>query len=151
MAITDMQFREDFPAFVDINQFPPAVVSFWLGVAYKVHNAFRWGDLLDTGVELFTAHNLAMDAISMKAGASGGPGAVVGPLSAGAVDKVSYSRNLAGVLDPNDGQWNLTTYGMRWRYLSKMAGTGPVQVGVPSPCELGPAMGWSGPILTPPW
>lgn len=149
MAFTIADFRAAFPAFGDPLAYPDPSVQFWADLGYKLHDAYRWGDVLDAGVELFVAHNLALEAGASGAGSGGGgtPGAVVGPVTSASVDKVSYSRDPGAAMDPKNGHWNLTTYGLRWLYLMRMAGAGPVQVGVPlGATNYQGGLGWPGVI-----
>lgn len=117
------RFRLDFPEFTD----PPYTdgsVNFWLGVAVLMLRPERWADLLDVGLELFTAHNLALE----RAAATNG-GAQMGVVSAKTVDKLSISYDASAGIIPNAGHWNLTTYGTRFLWMMNMAGMGPTQVG----------------------
>ena len=150
--MTPQQFRSTFPAFLDPVCYPEHELLFWIGLAGKLHNAERWADLLDYGVSLFIAHNMAIDFNNTKAARLGqAPGVVQGAVTSGSVDKVSYSRDVSSVMEPGAGHWNLTTFGLRYRRLVNMVGAGPVQVG---PSGLGPQIGssasaWPGVIL--PW
>lgn len=145
MAVTEADFRGAFPAFSDPLAFPPAQIQFYLDLGYNMHNPDRWGAMLDFGVQLWTAHNLSMDAASAAAG--GAPGAMRGNVTSMSADGVSWSRDFGSVVDPQAGHWNLTAYGVRWRAIMNLVGAGPVYVGAPSVLEsylAGPG-GWSGP------
>lgn len=133
MAVTVAQFRANFPAFADAAKYPDPEVQFWLDLAYQQHDPARWGEILDFAVQLYVAHNLAIDGAQGASGSGSGgvPGAVVGPVSSASVDKVSYSRDARIAYLPDAGSWNLTTWGLRWYRLMRMAGAGPVQVSVP--------------------
>ncbi|MFG1260034.1 DUF4054 domain-containing protein [Xanthobacter flavus] len=129
MTVTATSFRTDFPEFASTGAYPDAMVSFWLGLAGKLLDPTRWGDLLDFGTELFIAHNLALAARDQKAATAGGiPGSGGGLVVSKAVDKVSvsYDTALAGV--EGAGNWNLTTYGTRYIQLARMVGAGGVQL-----------------------
>jgi len=150
MQITPQQFRTTFPAFVNPSCFHDAEIKFWAALAEKLHNADRWGDLLEFGVQLFIAHNLAIDFNNTKASRLGqAPGVVQGAITSGSVDKVSYSRDTQSVMEPNAGHWNLTTFGLRYRRLVLMVGAGPVHVG---PSAMGTQVGvsasaWPGVVM----
>lgn len=147
-AVTVDQFRENFPEFSSALTYPPAELNFWFGLSDKLLSANRWGDVLDFGQQLFVAHNLSLQQAA-KGGANGAaPGQIVGPVSSASVDKVSYTRDVGSVMDPANGHWNLSTYGLRYIQLVKMFGAGPVQVGVPSPSEWQPGA-WPGPVFYP--
>lgn len=134
--LTPATFRDQFPVFSSTSTYPDTEIQFWIDLAAKLHSVERWGDLYDYGVSLFVAHNLSLEFSSTSAAAAGqAPGQVVGALSSASVDKVSYSRDASSAMDPKNGHWNLTTYGLRWVKLVRMVGAGPIQVGVPSPSE----------------
>jgi len=132
MAFTVAAFRQAFPAFANATTYPEPQVQFWADLAAKLQNSERWGDLFDTGVQLFVAHQLVLEYQSNKAGPLGQkPGQIEGAVNSASVDKVSYGRDASSVMELDAGHWNLTTYGLRYIRLLKMLGAGPVQVGVP--------------------
>lgn len=150
MSVTIASFRGAFPAFKDIQCYPDPEITFWLSLSEKLHDQNRWGDLLDFGKQLFVAHNLSLE-FNAKSAASVGnnPGEVIGPTTSGSVDKVSYGRDLGGVMDPKAGHWNLSTYGLRYLRLVRMVGAGPIYAGAPSIAELSQVPNaWPGPY---PW
>lgn len=149
MTVTAAQFRVNFPEFSDVAKYSDPEVGFWLGLSLLLLNPDRWGNALDYGLQLFVAHNLSLQFDSKMAAASGqNPGKVVGNLTSGSVDKVSYSRDTAAVMDPKHGHWNLSTYGLRYIRLVMMMGAGPVYVGAPSASELSQYTGaWPGPMV----
>lgn len=150
--LTPAAFRDQFPVFASTTTYPDTEIQFWIDLAAKLHSVERWGDLYDYGVSLFVAHNLSLEFSSTAAAAAGqAPGQVVGALSSASVDKVSYSRDSSSAMDPKNGHWNLTTYGLRWVRLMRMIGAGPLQVGVPSPQEGQMSNGfWPG-VIPPPF
>lgn len=152
MTVTVASFRVAFPEFASTATYPDGEVQFWLDLSLLLLNAERWGNLFDYGQMLFVAHNLALQFNAKKATASGGnPGNVQGPQTAGAVDKVSYSRNPGLVMDAKHGHWNLTVYGLRYLDLVNMVGAGPLHVGVPlggDQVNYYP-QAWPGPIMGP--
>src|SRR3954471_7999452 len=111
MAITDADFRAAFPVYKSTMTYPVSQVQFYLDLGYKLHNADRWGDLLDFGVMLWTAHSLALDAAAASTG--GVLGAVRGTVTSMSADGLSWSRDIASAVDPLAGHWNLSTYGLR--------------------------------------
>lgn len=143
MLITPNEFRTAMPVFMNPSCYPDGEINFWAALAEKLHNADRWGDLLPFGQQLFIAHNLALDAVNRNAVAAGqAPGQIVGAVTSGSVDKVSYSRDATAMMEDGAGHWNLTTYGLRYRRLVLMVGAGPVQVS-PNP--------FGSPIATSAW
>ena len=132
MAVTPASFRTNFPAFKDQAVYPDEEIQFWIALGTNLINLSRWGNLADYGLQLFVAHNLALSYMSQTASAGGqAPGQVSGPVTSASVDKVSYSRDPSSAMDPKNGHWNLTTYGLRYIRLVMMIGAGPVQVGAP--------------------
>lgn len=130
MTATPASFRAAFPEFSSTATYPDAQVNFWLALSGKLLNAERWDDLLDFGQQLFVAHNLTLWFNAKRAAALGqNPGAVLGTVTSGTVDGVSYTRDAASVMDPANGHWNLSSYGLRYRDLVRMIGAGPVHVG----------------------
>lgn len=121
--------RTDFPEFADTAAYPDSGVNFWLALGVKLLNVDRWADLLDTGLELFAAHNLVLERQASKAAAFGGvPGVGSGPVSGKTVDKVTINYDTAAAMEPDAGHWNLTNYGSRFIRLARMAGAGGIQL-----------------------
>lgn len=149
MTVTAASFRVNFSEFSDVAKYPTPEIDFWLGLGLLLLNADRWGTALDYGLQLFVAHNLSLQFDSKLAAASGqNPGKVVGNLTSGSVDKVSYTRDTSSAMDPKNGHWNLSTYGLRYIRLVMMIGAGPVYVGTPSAAELSQYAGaWPGPMV----
>lgn len=147
MTITNDQFRADFPEFANTVNYPESMLTFWRNLAYLLLNADRWGDVLDVGVELYMAHNAALEYQAFKQSKRGVPGTAVGMLTSKSVDKVSAGYDVSKVADEFAGSYNLTTYGMRlWRLIQQF-GAGPIQVGAGPGCPQPPgAFGtWWGP------
>ena len=137
MSVTADSFRLSFPAFQNTVLYPAPFVEFWLGQALKLHNADRWGDCLDFGVMLWTAHNIILEAqAGRQAQAGRATSGSTGVLASKSVDNVSASYDNSVAKEEGAGNWNLTTYGQRWYRLSQMAGAGPLQSGVPSASDI---------------
>ena len=149
MTATPATFKGHYPEFVCPDTYPQSQVQFWLDIAYSMLNASRWGRQLDIGVELYVAHNLALEARSQATAANGGiPGESVGVLNSKSVDKVSAGYDTGIATEQNAGHWNSTIYGTRFYRLAKMFGAGPVQVGIGVAPPLS-GLGWPGPLTTP--
>ena len=142
-------FRGNFPAFSNMTTYPDPVINFWFGLSVILFDQGRWGALFDYGSQLFVAHNLSLEFNSNKAGKLGqNPGFVIGPVTAGTVDKVSYSRDPSSAMDPKNGHWNLSIYGLRYIRLVNMVGAGPVHLGAPLGADANFYDGaWPGPYL----
>lgn len=130
MAFTYASFVEAFPEFADAGTYPPGTFTFWLGIAALRLNACRWGALLDFGAQLFVAHNMLAQARALKVAAMGGTsvGQVSGPVSAKSVDKISYAFATGAVTIEEAGDWNATTYGVRFYQLALQLGSGGMQL-----------------------
>jgi hypothetical protein len=129
VTLTINQFRADFVEFANATKYPDAQLTFWLTLGSLLINASRWGEVVNYGVELYMAHNLALAAMAQKQGARGIPGAASGMLNSKSVDKVSAGYDTASVAEEFGGNWNLTTYGQRLYRLMKQFGAGPLQIG----------------------
>lgn|SRR5487761_1936775 len=147
MTIAAADFRGQFPIFANSTKYPDSQVTFYINLAYKLLNADRWGTMLDEGAALFTAHFLSVDALSSKAGVAGVPGSAVGVVNSGSVDKVSYGRDVASVMEETAGHWGMSTYGLQYLRFARMMGMGPVHIGAGcDPSGLGFYNGaWPGP------
>jgi len=123
-------FRSHFPEFASETTYPPAVVTFWSGIAEKLVIEARWDDLYDHGVELATAHYLALAAADQKQAAAGGiPGnATQGAITSESVGGVSVSFDTGSAMDQGAGHWNATTYGRQFIRLARMIGMGGYQL-----------------------
>lgn len=130
MSVDAAKFRTDFAEFSDITQYPDSVITFWLGVGVNLLPADRWDTMLDFGLELFTAHHVVISSRE----SNGTPGAVTGPHSAEAVDKVSYSTDTQSVALTDGGFWNMTSYGIQFLQLARLIGAGGIQVGANPSC-----------------
>lgn len=145
MAVTTASFRGHFPAFNDGDRFPNPVVDYWVGIGVNLVNAARWGNLTDSGVELFVAHNLTLERRAMDEADRGGiPGISQGPINNKSVDKVSVGYDTSSAAELDAGHWNLTIYGVRFVRLARMMGAGGLQVGT-TPDELAASGPWAGP------
>ena len=131
--ITVQQFRADFPEFVSTTMYPNSGIQFWLNFAYKMINAERFGDQLDVGAELFTAHFIVLEANAALTSVNGGiPGQSGGVLASKSVDKVSVSYDTGAGTEQGAGHWNLTNYGTRFKWMINMFGAGGLQLGIGS-------------------
>lgn len=142
-------FRQQFPEFECTQTYPKAQIDFWLDVAGRFVDGSRWANSTNLGVALYTAHQIVIEAKSMKESAVGGiPGQQTGPVSSKSVDKVSIGYDTGAVTEKDAGHWNQTIYGTRFYRLAKIFGAGPLQVGIGyTPPLNGPA--WQGPLTTP--
>jgi hypothetical protein len=160
MTVTPASFRIDFPEFANTTTYPDSEILIWLAIASQLQNPCKWGasdpainnppkGLYDLGLELFVAHNIALEADALKTAAAGGtPGGTPGVLSSKAVGPVSAGYDTSAGIEPGAGHWNLTIYGLRYIKLFRLAGAGVGQIngaytGAPAAGTYGGA--WPGP------
>lgn len=131
MVISVAQFRADFSEFGDAAVYPAGDITFWLNTGYLRLPSNVWKELLDIGVELFVAHNLAIERANKKAALNGGaPGQNVGPLNSKSVSKVSAGYDTAVGAVKDAGNYNLTNFGTRFMELVDIVGAqGITQIG----------------------
>lgn len=128
MTIAYADFVTNFPEFSGA-VYTQAQVNFYLQLGYQLCSSPRWGMLQDQGVQLFTAHSIALARQRAKTAAAGGvPGVTQGVVAAKAVDKVSAGYDAQNVTLENGGDLNLTTYGLQFLRLSRMVGAGGAQL-----------------------
>jgi hypothetical protein len=122
-------FRSAFPEFGNPSLYPDSMVTAWITVATSLVNADRWMELTDLGIQLVTAHHLALSARDQNAAAVGGvPGLMTGPTASKSVDKVSTSYDTGAASLDGAGFWALTSYGTRYLSLARMMGAGGLQI-----------------------
>jgi len=118
-------FRANFPEFADEAVYTPAMIAFWSGFAIKRLNTERWGDLLDEGLQLLTAHYISLAAQNSEVGIV--PGSVGGLLSGESAGPISYSRDTHATIIEGGGDYNLTTYGTMFLGIARIVGSGGYQ------------------------
>ena len=122
-------FRQQFPEFRDSSIWPDESLEIWLQVANASLDTARWRNYYRMGVALFVAHMLALGKMSeLQAQRGGVPGMNMGLVSSKSVNGVSISYNNSLAVMEGGGHWNLTSYGLRFLYFARMAGSGPVQI-----------------------
>lgn len=127
-TVTDPEtFRLHFPPFADTATYPDVTVQFWIDAASIMCSAQYWCQLQQIGVELLTAHFLAMQQYTMMgapAGGGGVPGIGVGLRTSKSVSKVSvgYDQGLTGM--EGWGPFNYTVFGQQWAWYAQLVGTG---------------------------
>lgn len=128
--VTPVEFRTNFNEFANAANYPDSMIQFWLGIGYKQCRARVWQDELDLGVQLFTAHNCSLEYQAITQAKIGQPpGSIVGPANSKSVDKVSVAYDTGAGTVPGWGNWNMTTFGTRFKYFVDIFGAGGVQVG----------------------
>lgn len=118
-------FRTNFPEFANTTTFPDAIFAVWSGIGAQVISQDRWGDLYDTAVYLFTAHNLVLAGGNVAEVAAGGlPGGKGGAQSQKSVGSVSVNYDTPSSMELNAGHWNQTIYGRQYIQLARLMGGG---------------------------
>lgn len=129
MTVTATSFLDHFPEFADASRFPVQSAQYWIDFAVASLDVDRWGTMIDYGVELYAAHNLALQGAAIAARNAGGiPGESPGVVSAEAVDKVSVSYDATVASIEGAADFNLTRYGVQFLRLARMFGAGGVQL-----------------------
>jgi len=124
---TPTTFRADFPEFVDTTTYSDGLINFWLGIGVLRLNPV-WGNLLNQGLELFTAHFISISAINQLSVKAGGiPGIQRGVVSSEQAE-ISVSYDTAAATLKDMGHWNLTSYGTQFQELANLVGMGPMQI-----------------------
>jgi hypothetical protein len=129
MAVTPATFRQQFPAFCDIDVYGDIPITMFISVAVSLLDADRWDTLLDYGTSLFAAHHLVLAARDDATVAAGGiGGGVQGILTAKSVDKVAASYDASSVSIEDGDFWNMTSFGIKFLRLAKQFGAGGFQI-----------------------
>lgn len=156
-AITVAQFLADVPELNTTSttdptkvQIPTSAIQYWLNIATALLNVERWGGSTSTtyylGIEMFTAHNVILEALAQRdMDMAGIPGVATGMVAGKSAADVQINYNNAAVLELDASHYNFTVYGIRFIRLARMFGAGPIQVGIG--CGPGPlnGPGWQGP------
>jgi len=141
--LTVEQFRDDFPAFADADHFPDEEIQFWINQAIAppnmspAINQCRWGQFYQLGLELWVAHNLAVqDMMIQRAGvpgSGGGPGTYSTFVGSGvpaskSVNGVSISYDNQIGMEKDAGWWGSTPWGNQFLYYLRLAGAAPIHL-----------------------
>jgi hypothetical protein len=159
--ITAAILRQAFPEFVNAVTYPDSMIDFWIGVAAVLLPVQSWGVGLavadvtvplttryDIGMLLYVSHMISQEAQAIAAAAKGAnPGTVgKGPVTSESVGGVSRAYDAGATILENGGDWNATSYGRKFLFMARLAGKGPVQIGVDYGC---PTYPWFGPPVQP--
>lgn len=122
-------FRTEFPEFSDVVAYPTPMISFWATLAEHQVRKQVWCDQWQTGVKLYTAHEITLAAQNAKAGAIGGvPGTSGGVANTKTVGSVSVGYDSTVTSEKDAGYWNLTNYGKQFIRLARLFGMGAIQL-----------------------
>lgn len=124
-------FRVIFPEFGNELTFPAALINHWLVFATAKVNAKAFGVVTETAIGLLAAHHITIGRQGEKTAEFGGNiGEMTGPKSGSTVDKVSGTYDTGAATIEGAGDYNLTTYGVRFYREARLAGAGGIQLGV---------------------
>ena len=126
MSFSVATFRVNFPEFANEVNYPDSIINFWEGIADKRLNVLKWGELLDEGLQLYTAHHLVLATMNISDVSLGGdPGKGTGVVSSQSVGGVSVSIDTGVSQEQDAGYWNETVYGkMFYRLMRTIAAGG---------------------------
>jgi hypothetical protein len=153
MAITVTQFRANFPEFTSATVYPDSMIGMWLQFAYLLLSSRRWRQALDLGAQLYTAHQIVLQGLSVaEAGNGAPPGMAPGPINSKTAGELTLAYDTGVSSTSDDGSWAQTRYGTMFVKLARQFGSGPVQT-PPGVAPLGQFAGvfypmgpaWSGP------
>jgi len=124
------QFRLDFPEFADEDVYTDSMCGFWAGVGEQINSPEVFGGAYNQLIELFTAHNLVLQARAIKVSSVGGvPGREGGAITEKTAGSVTQQYDGASAGTPGQGNFNETVYGRQYLYLRKMFWHGAIAVG----------------------
>ena len=129
LVISVSQFRQLLPEFADSSVYTDESITPWLWIGSRQLNPLRWGQMLWIGIAWFAAHQLSLGRQALLTARRGGvPGTSSGVVASKSVNgvSVSYDTGLSGLKDAGD--WNLTTYGIRFLNFARMFGSGGLQL-----------------------
>jgi hypothetical protein len=122
-------FRANFPEFSSTTVFPNTMITFWSGIGERLLIETSWGDLYEHGLQLFTAHKIAIAATNAKSAAAGGiPTGLSGAVSQKSLGDASVSYDTSAAMIEGAGDWNSTEYGRQYISLARLIGAGAVVV-----------------------
>ncbi len=122
-------FRTEFPEFADTNVYPTTLINFWATLAEQMVRECVWKTVWPTGVKLYVAHEITLEAQNKKAAAVGGsPGQQGGIANTKTVGQATIGYDTTSTTEKDAGYWNLTNYGKQFIRLARIFGAGAVQL-----------------------
>lgn len=114
---------------------PDAAISQYVDMANACVNKKRYGAMWKTAIGLFTAHFCALHLQSQKEAGSDASSVLAAAMNAGllsseSADGVSYSKEIGSITSDLSGWagFKLTSYGVQFATIAKMAGKGGMYV-----------------------
>jgi len=129
LTFTVPGFRSAFPEFASTEKYPDAVILGWAQVATLQVDCRRWKGMTATGINLYVAHEITLEAQSIAAAKiDGTPGGQTGVVNTKTVGSVTVGYDTQGATEKDAGYWNLTAYGKQFYRLVRIFGAGVVQL-----------------------
>lgn len=123
------QFRTDYPEFANETRYPDPIISRALRQADAILDQNIQGSQFVELAELCAAHYTELGGKTLATSAAGGVStAGGGVLTSKSVDKVSASYDVSGIVDPDAGFWNNTSFGREFFWWWSMYGAGGRQL-----------------------
>lgn len=123
------QFRLDFPEFADNTIYTDSMCSFWSVLGEQINSLEVFGSAYTQLIELFTAHNLSVQATNISASDVGGiPTGNGGAISSKTVEQVSVDYDSVSTAISGGGDFNSTSYGRQYLILRRQFTCGVMQV-----------------------
>ena len=123
------QFRLDFPEFADEDVYTDSMCSFWSVLGEQINSVEVFGSAYTALIELFTCHNLSIQARNIDASAVGGiPSGDGGAISSKTVEQVSVDYDSVSTAISGGGDFNSTSYGRQYLILRRQFTCGVMQV-----------------------
>lgn len=123
------QFRLDFPEFADVSVYTNSMCTFWSTLGEQINSLEVFGSAYTALIELFTAHNLSIQATNISASSVGGiPTGNGGAISSKTVEQVSVDYDAASTAISGGGDFNSTSYGRQYLILRRQFTAGVMQV-----------------------
>ena len=123
------QFRLDFPEFSDTQKYTDAMCTLWSENGERLNAPKIFGGDYTLLIELFTAHNLSLQAKDIFTSAVGGiPTGDAGAMTTKTQGEVTYQFDGAASSLQNAGTYNQTIYGRQYWQLRSVYTKGGIQL-----------------------
>jgi hypothetical protein len=127
--VTYASFIVDYPEFSNPTPYPNSAFTFFFNEFVNRANATRLGQLYNSCMELYIAHNLMLYKRRVDTAALNAyPGLAKGILSSETPGQVSISYDTVGSAEERAGMYNETEYGKQFIRQVRLCGMGPIQV-----------------------
>lgn len=127
----DEEFRITFSEFSDSEIYPSPLINFWAAVGEVEIDFNRYQDLYVPALYCYVGHNLVLAAKNRLTAERGRgiPGQDTGVITSKHIEGVSKSMDVNVAATIGGGEFNLTTYGLKFLHFRKMATIGGFTTG----------------------